>query len=269
MHTSSQDITGGYIDHEFAVEYYDHIFDHLTDMDFYIGIAKKHNQPVLELACGSGRILLPLARSGAEVTGIDLSSNMLDLCRRKMSDEEPAVRNRISLVEDDIRTFTLKDKFPLIFLPYSSFQLLLDVESQIQCLERVRDHLSDDGIFVLSVFNEAPQRLSDDSLYDEFDITPEFEMPDGRKVFRRFRYISRDYTTQIESKESIFYVTHPDGKQERLVHRFDMRYYFKYELIHLLARCGLEVTDTYGGYKLEPYDAGNRDGRMIMVAKKL
>ena len=269
MESPPTDITGGYIDYEFAVEYYDHIFAHLTDMNFYIDIARKEQKPVLELACGTGRILLPIARSGVEVTGIDLSSNMLDVCRSRLSAEDSDVQKRVTLIEDDIRTFRLNRKYPLIFLPYSTFQLLLDMDSQMRCLKSVSDHLTDDGIFVLSVFNEAPARLSDDTLNEEFDITPEFLMPDGRKVFRRFRYVTRDYTNQIETKESIFYVTHPDGRKERLVHEFDMRYYFKYELIHLFARCGLRETAIYGGYNMEPYDAGDRDARLILVATKL
>ena len=120
----------------------------------------------------------------------------------------------------------------------------------------------------MTVFNESVEALADNSVFNEFDITPEFTMPDGRRVYRRFRYVERDLTRQVEVKDSIFYVTHPGGKKERFVHRFSMRYFFSYELIHLLARAGLEVTCLYSNYGGAPHDAAIKDGMIIVTAVK-
>ncbi len=263
-----KDITGGYIDLPFVSEYYDYIFNDLQDKQFYVDLALKSGGPVLELGTGTGRILLPIARAGVSITGIDLSEGMINICRKKLKSESEEIRRNVKIIITDLRRFNLGKKYPLIIIPFSTFQYLLEVEDQLSCLESIAMHLKKGGKFVLSVFNESISRLSDESLYNEFDITPEFVMPDGRKVYRRFLYVERDYTKQVEIKESIFYVTHPDGRKERLVHRFGMRYFFQFELIHMCARVNLKVKGIYSDYNYMPYDADFREGRLIIIAEK-
>ena len=92
-------------------------------------------------------------------------------------------------------------------------------------------------------------------------------MPDGRRVIRRFRIASRDWFNQIQHSEMIYYVTHPDGRQERLVHAFPMRHLFRFEAEHLLARCGYQVEALYADYEKRPY--GSRyPGELIFVARR-
>jgi ubiquinone/menaquinone biosynthesis C-methylase UbiE len=262
------DISGGYIEHKFVSEYYDYILPYDEDLDFYLDLAKKSGGPVLELAIGTGRTVIPIARAGIDITGVDLSSSMLDLCRVKLEKETIETQARVTLIKDDMRSFDLKKTFPLVTIPYASFTYLTEVDDQLACLESVYRHLKPGGIFFMTVFNESVEALADDSVFEEFDITPEFIMPDGRKVYRRFRYVERDYTRQVEVKDSIFYVTYPDGNKERLVHRFSMRYFFSFEIVHLLARAGLEVTGLYSDYKGAPHDAAIRDGMIIITAGK-
>jgi SAM-dependent methyltransferase len=262
------DISGGYIEHEFVSEYYDYILPYDEDIDFYVDLAKKSGGPVLELAAGTGRTLIPIARAGIDITGMDISNRMLELCRSRIEIESIIIQSKITLLEGDMRDFDLGRTFPLVTIPYASFTYLTGVEDQLSCLEKVRRHLEPGGSFFMSVFNESVEALADNSVFNEFDITPEFTMPDGRRVYRRFRYVERDYTRQVEVKDSIFYVTHPDGKKERLVHRFSMRYFFSFELVHLLARAGLEVTGLYSDYDGTPHDATIKDGMIIITAVK-
>jgi ubiquinone/menaquinone biosynthesis C-methylase UbiE len=263
-----KDISGGYIEHEFVSEYYDYILPYGADIDFYVDLAKQSGGPVLELAMGTGRTIIPIARARIDITGMDISSRMLDLCRSKLVKETKETQSRVTLIEGDMRNFNLMKTFPLVTIPYASFTYLTEVEDQLACLKTVYRHLEPEGKFFMTVFNETVEALADKSVFKEFDITPEFTMPDGRKVYRRFRYVERDYTRQVEVKDSIFYVTHPDGRKERLVHRFSMRYFFSYELIHLLARSGLEVTGLYSDYKGTPHDASIKDGMIIITAVK-
>ena len=96
---------------------------------------------------------------------------------------------------------------------------------------------------------------------------PELLLPDGRRVLRRHRVVSLDLYHQVNHVEQIFYVTHPDGREERLVHAFRMRYLFRYEAEHLLARCGFELEHVYAGFDRQPYGS-EYPGELIMVARK-
>jgi hypothetical protein len=89
---------------------------------------------------------------------------------------------------------------------------------------------------------------------------------DGRKVVRRARIVSRDYFNQITHNESTYYVTHPDGREERLVHGFPLRYLFKFEVEHLLARCNFSVEAVYADYDKSPYGS-KYPGELIILAK--
>ena len=96
---------------------------------------------------------------------------------------------------------------------------------------------------------------------------PEFSTPDGRRVVRRHKIVAHDRFNQVNQAELIYYVTHPDGREERLVHAFPMRYLFRYEAEHLLARCGFEVEHLYAGCDKSAY--GSRyPGELIFVARK-
>ncbi len=80
--------------------------------------------------------------------------------------------------------------------------------------------------------------------------------------------MSRDRFNQINYVELIYYVTYPDGREERLVHAFPMRYLFRFEAEHLLARCGFEVEQVYADFDKSPYGA-KYPGELIFVAKKM
>ncbi len=92
-------------------------------------------------------------------------------------------------------------------------------------------------------------------------------MPDGRRVIRRHRIVDRDLFNQINHVELIYDVTSPDGRQERLLHAFPMRYLFRFEAEHLLARCGFRVEKIYADYDKTPYGS-KYPGELIIVAQK-
>ncbi|HTP11667.1 MAG TPA: hypothetical protein VMP08_25610, partial [Anaerolineae bacterium] len=99
------------------------------------------------------------------------------------------------------------------------------------------------------------------------DDGPAFTMPDGRRVQRRSRVVKRDVFKQFQDVELIYYITHPDGRTERKIHAFPMRYLFRYEVEHLLARCGFEVEALYADYDKSPYGS-KYPGELIFVVKK-
>lgn len=226
------------------------------DIAFYAQLARAASGPVLELGSGTGRTLIPSARAGARITGLDISKDMLDHCAEKLQDEEPSVSKRVTLVEGNMADFSLGRKFDLITTPFRSFQHLAIVEQQLSCLSRAREHLAPGGKFVLDIFDPDLELLTDYGRAAEFGEEPPFPMPDGKMVTVTYRNPSVDTVNQIIHCEMIFRWDTPDGKPHRMVQEFIMRYTFRWEAEHLLHRAGFRVRSVLGGYSGEPVGAG-------------
>ena len=92
-----------------SADFYDYIpvYEGRNDIDYYVDLAEKIGGPVLELGCGTGRVLVPVARTGCEITGLDPSPAMLDICRKRLKEEDSDLRKRVTLIEGDMRDFNL------------------------------------------------------------------------------------------------------------------------------------------------------------------
>ena len=260
----------GQAGYEFIADLYDHVVPYRDrpDVPFFVDSAKESGGPVLELGCGTGRILIPTARAGIEIVGLDLSPPMLEVCRARLGEESSDVQSRVQLVEGDMCRFDLSRKFKLITTPFRSFQHLTTVEDQRACLAAVHRHLDEDGRFILEIFNPYLEALTSDDLGEEIGQEPEFTAPDGRKVTRCHRIVERDRFNQVQHVELIYDVVYPDGREERLVHAFPMRYLFRFEAEHLLVRCGFEVEQVYADFDKAPYGS-TYPGELIFVARKV
>lgn len=260
------DPTGGYED-AFIARAYDHVgpYRERNDVPFYVEMAQQAQGPVLELGCGTGRLLIPCARAGVTIIGLDLSARMLTACREKLAHESAEVQARAALVEGDMRHFDLPGPYALITVPFRAFQHLLTTADQLACLRAIREHLAGDGFLVLDLFNPSLPALVDEARAQEWGDEPEFELPDGARVLRRMRNPRRDLATQTLKAELIYYVTYPDGRTERIVQAFDLRYLFRYEVEHLLARSGFRVAEVYSDYDRKPFGA-IYPGDLIVVA---
>lgn len=263
------DNSGGYSDYDFIADLYDHVkaYRERPDVDFFVDEALKAGSPVLEIGCGTGRVLIPTARAGVEITGLDLSDHMLDRCRTNLSSESDEVRSRVTLIKGDMRSFDLGRQFRLITIPFRPFQHLTTVEDQLSCLATARAHLSDGGRLILDLFNPKLEALVADDVGVEVDEGLEFQTPDGATVQRKHRIKGRDLFNQIVYSELIYYVTHADGREERLVHAFPMRYLFRFEAEHLLARSGFRVEAVYSDYDRSEFGS-KYPGELIIVAVK-
>jgi SAM-dependent methyltransferase len=263
------DLAGGYRDYAFVADLYDHVVPYRTrpDVDFFVEAAQASGGPVLEVGCGTGRILVPTARAGIDIVGLDLSPHMLRICQQRLLDEPAAVQSRVRLHQADMRDFDLGQTFSLVTLPFRPFQHLTTVADQLACLASIHRHLVEGGRLILDIFNPSLPALTWDNVGQELGDEPEFTTPDGRRVVGRDRVVSRDYANQVIQIELIYYVTHPDGREERLVHAFPMRYLFRFEAEHLLVRSGFEVEAVYADYDKSPYGA-KYPGELIFVAKR-
>lgn len=255
--------------YESIAELYDHVAEYAgrQDVQFFVDMARETGGPVLEVGCGTGRVLIPTARAGFEIMGLDVSPAMLAQCRRKVANEPVAVRQRVELVEADMRQFDLGRRFALITTPFRGFQHALTVEDQFTCLASLRRHLADDGRLVLDIFNPSMTFLTRDNVgVEEMDGTP-FTMPDGCQVVSGQRILVRDYCTQTQDGELIYDLTHLDGRCERRILSFRLRYTFRFEAEHLLARAGFAIEALYADYDKKPYGS-IYPGELIFVARK-
>jgi hypothetical protein len=191
---------------------------------------------------------------------------MLDILRGRLQQEPPDVQARVRLVEEDMRRFSVDRHFRLATIPFRPFQHLLTVDDQLACLACIRHHLADNGRLVFDIFNPSLDMLVR-PVGEEFDSDPEFVMNDGRRVSRRARIVGRDRFTQVNQLELIYYITHPDGRTERLVHAFSMRNTFRFEAEHLLVRAGYDIEHLYADFDRSPYGS-KYPGELIFVARK-
>ncbi|MCI0777130.1 MAG: class I SAM-dependent methyltransferase [Chloroflexi bacterium] len=238
------------------------------DIEFFLGLAKEADaagHPVLELATGTGRIAIPIARAGVRVVGLDLSEAMLAQAAEKSSELE-----NVRWVRGEMKSFDLQEKFGLVCIPFRSFQHLLTVADQIACLECIHRHLVPGGRLALNIFNPdivvmgqwlgaklgGVQRRRDD-----------YVNPKTERVVKAWE--TRAYHTGSQELEATFIDEELDdgGVVVSKVYRgLRLRYLFRYEMEHLLARCGFEIEDLFGDCVGTPF--GDTSPEMVFVARR-
>jgi SAM-dependent methyltransferase len=234
------------------------------DVAFYVEEATRAGGPVLEVGCGTGRILLPTARAGVPITGLDASPAMLARCRERLAAEPDDVRARVALHHADARDFALGapsgapsgrplgPPFALVTAPFRVVQHLVTIDDQLRFLAAVARHLAPRGRLVFDVFNPSFAAMLADRSAERED-TPETPLPDGRTLRRTARVPRVRWTEQVNEVELIYYVAErPGAAPARHVHAFDMRWFLRAELEHLLARAGFRVEAVYGGFDRSP-----------------
>jgi len=176
------------------------------DISFYLEYALKLHGSILELACGTGRVTIPLANEGYNIWGIDLSKEMLDQLKVKMENLQEEVKQRIHITHADMTNFELGREFSLIIIPFRSFQSLTLEEQQKACLHTVHRHLSEDGYFIIDVFK--PYAQLDKSWIQPEVLDWETVNPITNNKVRR-THIRReiDVENQIIYPELIYYIT--------------------------------------------------------------
>ena len=254
---------------EQVAQFYDpSMSDWPGEIDFYRELAAEataHGQPVLEIACGTGRVSLQLAQAGARVVGIDLSAAMLDVARQK-STGIPNVR----WVEGDMRSFELGEMFGLVIIPGHSFQHMLIPEDQIACLACIKRHLVPGGVLVVHLDHQDLDWLGD--LCTEkggvFERAKEFTHPETGHLVRVSKAWSYERSTQTASMVTVWEEIGADGEVIDRWERGPIRLHcaFRFEMEHLLARAGFDVEAVYGDFYGELLK--DESTEMIWVARR-
>ncbi len=243
--------------------YYDLLYaNKQEDLPFYLDMAKQIGGPVCELACGTGRALLPLARAGFDVTGIDMSQAMLDRFQAKLDKEPREVQARVALKCADMRDYRFTQEFKLVFCAFNSFQHLLTTDDQLACLTSVHDYLADEGRLVLNAFAPDHSRLTGRA---ETLTHVERDPETGRDMVVT-NVTKRDPATQTMDAFQCVDRIGDDGTVRRFPATFTLCWIHNREMHLLLRLAGYEVTAVYGGYDKRPYDYVS--GIQLFVASK-
>jgi SAM-dependent methyltransferase len=238
------------------------------DVQFYVEEAQKAGSSVLEIGCGTGRTLLPIAESGVNIIGLDRAPAMLSRLRQKLAKYGPDTQSRVTLIEGDMRNFSLGRRFPLVTIPYRAFLHLLTPKDQRQALLCIREHLADDGRLIFNVFDPSLEVIAAHSgpLGPALKKDCEFiHLDTARRVIV---WDTRQYDPERQLLEQYFIFEELDDEGRVVAKTYSpltLRYVYRYEMRYLLELCGYRVEALYGDFRRGPFRYG---GEQVWVVRK-
>ena len=210
---------------------------------FYTALAQQSGGPVLELACGTGRVTFPIARQGVAITGLEIAPAMLAHARHKAEQEGLAIK----WVAGDARTFDLGEKFKLIFMTGNAFQAFLNNADQWALLQSVHAHLAAGGLWAFETRNPTWSALTTDLNETQWLA---YTDPQGRAV-RVTEIREYDHVAQVLVYTLYRRWQDTDGPQLRTT-RIALRYTFPQELNALLHHHGFRIVQQQGNWDGAP-----------------
>lgn len=224
--------------------HYDRINEFYTqDLPFYFSQTTGLEDPILELACGTGRLTIPFAQRGYKITGLDQSHAMLKVAAQKTGNR----LSNLELVLADARSFALDRRFGLILFPFNALTHLLTAQDLGDCLHCVANHLTGSGRLIIDVFNPSLTILTRPAT-TRYPVRTYLD-PDGRGVITVTETNWYDRATQIN--HLTWYFHYESGAEEQIT--WSMRMWFPQELDALLQYHGFRIAAKYGNYDATPF----------------
>ena len=229
------------------------------DVPFYAGLAAEAGGPVLELGCGSGRVLLPCADAAGEGWGVDASPAMLALARKAAA--ERGLADRVHLVEGDLRSVRLEREFPLVTIPFRTLFHLRSDDDWMAALATVHAHLAPGGTLAADVFVPDPALLA---AGERLVFTGEVETPDGGRV-AVWDHWTVDVAAQTMRRRRVTENLDADGFVTGRRHRLlDVFWRWPRDVVRLLEQGGFRVDEQLGGFDGTPFGDGAED--LVVIA---
>ena len=230
------------------------------DLDMYQNYAALSHGPLLELACGSGRLLVPLARDGYTLTGVDSSQEMLALARERLQQEE--LLSRVTLVQQDITSLKLPQEYRLAFIALGSFGHITTRKAQQHALHAIRAHLATHGTLIIDISNADARYM--EHMNNQMLHQGSWQQDDGTWLSH---FVSPAPSTERHLLElTHFYDRHSQGGTiTRTVSTTYLYLFERSEMELLLETASFTVKDVYGNYDLGPYTLDS--DRMIVIAE--
>lgn len=235
--------------------HYDTWTEREIDIPFYKKQVKKYGDPVLELGCGTGRITIPIAREGYDITGLDLSDRLL----RRALDKAKSDDIDIKLIKGDMRNFSLEKSFNLIFIPFNSIHHILTLDEMEKVLNNVKKHLKPGGRFIVEFFNPDLDVLNRDP-NEEHEVT-EYQNPDGKGE------VKVTECTDYERAKQLMHLTwYYDLEENTKKREWTVRVWFPREVDAILKYNDFEIEQKYGDF--DESQMTNNSAQQILICKK-
>ena len=228
-----------------------HLYDSYVSTDFdlplFLDEAKNARGKVLELACGTGRLSIPLLRAGIDLTCVDYSEEMLEIFRKKLETNHLACR----IFHQDMVGLSLQDRFDLIFIPFHSFSEILDESKHARALASIREHLAEGGRFVCTLQNPIVRTQSMDGTIREIG---RFACEEGRTlvVSTCFQYDEHSQTVHGIQFYDVYEPQDVLVEKKQLPVSFHLFHRNQFE--KLAQAAGFKVVRFYGDYERSPFD---------------
>ena len=229
--------------------------------DFYTGLAKEAKGPVLDVCCGTGRILLPCLQTGVDIEGLDLFAPMLDTLRKKSGELGLSPR----LHRADMSDFDLPRRYALVMIPFNAVVHNMTQEAQIRCLSLCWQHLLPGGLLAFDTFFPSLQIIG--TPQNTRVLEAEIPHPSTGLPMRMYDTRSFDRVTQVQHSSNELELLDADGRVQQ-VHRSEisLRYIYKNEMELLLRAAGFARFEIYGDFDRHPLTC--EDDAMIVEAWK-
>ena len=218
------------------------------EVAFYADLARQQSGSVLELACGTGQLTVPIALEGFPTTGLDQSTAMLDVAKKR----ESAAGASVEFLQGDMRDFALGREFKLIFVARNSLLHLLSTEDLLAAFTAIRRHLAPDGVFAFDIFNPKVALLAKPA-GQRFPVMEESETPFGPLSVET----TNDYDAATQVNRATWYISTPDRPDAWIV-PLVLRSIFPQELPLLLSAAGLELISRFGEHDRTPFVSRSR-----------
>ena len=235
--------------------------DKTDDLAMYSRLAAQSTGGILDVGCGTGRVLIYLAQSGYCAHGIENDRSMLDRLDRKLA-VTPQLRERISYIYGDIVSHQWSREFGLILLTYNAMMHFHELKQQVSLLLNLRSCLAPEGMLVIDLPNAGLAFAAEDS--DALNLERRFLEPETGHLIMLQSISYLDRARQILSVEWIYDEIDGDGVVRRMIAPHRLRYFFLPELRLLLERCGFALHSVQGDAGGSPYEADSE--RMIVYA---
>lgn len=241
--------------------FYDQICPGLPgDVEFYVELARAAAGPVLEIGCGTGRVLCPVAAATPHpVYGLDLSTDMLDRCRARVADAPSGVADRVTLLQEDMTQFVLPESVALVLVPYRAFHHVLTVDAQLACLARIRAALAPGGLACINCFDPRLDQIALHGRDLDAAPVPRVDFVDdatGHAIHVATAW--REWDAAAQTFREVWTFSEFDGQVPVAEHEatLRLRYGFRWEMEHLFRRAGFAVEALYGDFQRNPHSYG-------------
>jgi SAM-dependent methyltransferase len=249
-------------DYGIVADLYDIYVPATDDIAFFVNESKKCPGEVLELMAGTGRVSLPVIEAGVKLTCVDLSGELLAILRDKLTARGLAA----DVYQADVRELALGKQFDLVIIPFNSFAHLVSIQDQRSALERIRQHLTPNGRFVLTLGNPAKRRASVDSKLRLFRKYPRGDGK-GTLLLWLLENFSPSDDHVVEMSEFFEEYDARGVLQSKRLMELQFRLTTKEEFEELVMSVGFAVTALYGDYAYSEFREDS-SAMMIWVLKK-